>query len=177
MLVFLGIGLVLKVGAGLLYPQAFVRIATFTRVDSIGIGFLCYLLLDRWRLWHFAVLAAICIVVTAIHERIHNAATVIAFMYASNFCFGVLCALLYRFERARPCSNTIFRNVSTFIGSSSYSIYVLHLSILTIAMQSGIGLVPYVALVILCSHATHIYFELPLMRMRPNYKTASELRP
>ncbi len=169
--IFIGAGLAFKIGFAFFHDQAFIRIGTLTRFDSIGIGFLCFLLKDRFTIKHMAVAAVVGLIATALHYRYHSSASVLFFMYALNFGFGVVCAMAFQREKRAPCSNAAFRWVSNLIGSTSYAVYVVHLPVLAIAAKAHIDLVTYMVIVLTLSVAIHQYFERPLLAMRPKYRS------
>lgn len=149
----------------------FLRISTLSRVDSIGIGFLLFLLIDKVRMSHAVALGLAFAGCAYLHQIQHSPASALAFMYTGNFFFGVVCALMYRHERTLPIRGLVFRAVASLIGSASYAIYVLHLLVLTIAVKADIPLLGYVTLTLLLSHFVHVYLEQPLMKMRPKYRS------
>jgi peptidoglycan/LPS O-acetylase OafA/YrhL len=167
---FICLGLIVKIASSFLLEQAFVRIGTLTRFDSIGIGFLCYLLKERVKAEHLLPAVLIGAIAIAAHYLWHTGATVVAFMYALNFAFGTLCCVIYEAEKRRPSANSWFKATSGLIGATSYAVYVVHLPVLAIAMKAKIDPVAYIIIVLMLSSAIHFYFERPLLKLRPQFK-------
>ena len=173
-LLFIGVGLLIKISMVFFFPASFIRIATYSRIDAIGIGFLLYLVMDKCRIVHLYATAIVFFAASIAYNVWHNAFNVIAFVYSANLFFGIACALLYCAEQKKPCSNSIFRDFSTLFGGVSYSVYVFHIAVLGIAMKAGIKLIPYIFLVFVTSYILHRFFEHPLMMMRPKYKQTKQ---
>ncbi|MEO8340127.1 MAG: acyltransferase [Nitrospirota bacterium] len=173
-LAFIALGFGIKVGMSYFVPHAFLRIATYSRIDAIAIGFLFYLMMDRCNIRHLYLALPLFIGAALAHYQRHNSAWAIAFIYSANIFFGLACALLYRREQRLPPFNVWFRRLATLIGAQSYSVYVFHIFVLGICMKAGLGILYYLFLVMIVSHFLHVYFEYPLMKMRPKYRNTQD---
>jgi peptidoglycan/LPS O-acetylase OafA/YrhL len=169
-ILFIGLGVSIKLWMMLDAPQSYIRIATYSRIDAIAIGFLCFQIMDYIKTKHLTLPLVIFVAAATGHYYFHSPGLLVLFVYSANIFFGMTCALLYHREKSRPCENRLFRGFATMIGATSYSVYVFHIIVLGIAVKTGITLIPYIGIVLLLARALHIYFELPLMNLRPKYR-------
>ena len=147
--------------------HSFIRIATFARIDAIAIGFLAYLLMEEIKVKHLLVAIAPCIAGVVSHYIFRNQISVIFFVYSTNILFGIVCALLYKWESIHPSSSKLFQRVAKLIGQLSYSVYVLH--IIMIEFTHSFGFAVYITVTLAVSAVIYSNFEKPILLMRPKY--------
>jgi peptidoglycan/LPS O-acetylase OafA/YrhL len=158
----------------------FLRTGTFLRLDSIALGFLANIVLQRWRptigLCCTTLLAA-CVCLYLISDRVlilQEAGIVgVAFIDLASMiglCCVVLAVALDRLGVLRATG----KSVAAFFGKCSYPMYLFHLLILGILVR----IVPvdrpsfviiYIAGTIGFAAAFHYFFERPILVLRPSY--------
>jgi peptidoglycan/LPS O-acetylase OafA/YrhL len=178
-LLLIGLSFIVKLLMAAFYDHQFIRIATFARLDAIGIGFYAYIALAEKKLPALGrkclLLTPLFLLAVALHYLFYNNASVILFMYAANVYFALLCAWLFNSEGRRKVPFArMTRGIAHVIGSTSYSIYVFHIIILGLCLKFQAGLAVYMAATLLFSYSMFRFFERPLLEARPDYtfKTA-----
>lgn len=155
------------------------RVVAF-RLDSIAFGFLLFLYRDRLVQVGTLVLLVICAVSLAVSfytagvlEDVDRR-VVWAFFYASPV-FASSLILLFLKHNDQVFEKGGIRGFSYFFGSVSYPVYLFHMLTISLMVINGVerytaaSFIGFVVLTVAFAYAFHIYFEKPILKMRPNY--------
>jgi peptidoglycan/LPS O-acetylase OafA/YrhL len=174
-LLFIGGAFLIKILSALCFEQSFIRIATYTRLDAIALGFAAYALYQKYPARVIKYLrAAVCVLAltftcaSAAHYTWHNAASLLAFLYAASLFFSTCCVAVTHYERQHPPRSSAITKPGLFLGKISYSTYVLHPAILILG-HGAISFPAYIAIVVALSALVYKCLEEPILLHRPEY--------
>jgi peptidoglycan/LPS O-acetylase OafA/YrhL len=153
----------------------FLRTSTFLRIDTILLGFLLAIYIQKIKInlinIFFIQLALITIFLFFYKMNFYNDMNSIQNFIFINLLKIISIITVYIFTKI----NLFFKlkNIFEFFANQTYSIYLLHLPIIYIingAKNININLGEYILLLFILSTIVYYFFEKPILSLRPKYE-------